>query len=69
MEPITVKRKPCKCPECKGDVYEILYGAPMCSEEDMFKETGKHYVFGGCIITENPSKWACCKCGQEFRKE
>ncbi len=69
MEQIIVKRKPRKCPKCKGDVYEILFGEPICSEKEMFKRTGKHYIFYGCIISDNDPNWACSKCGQEFRKE
>lgn len=65
----TVSRKPRKCPRCGGEVCEILYGKPMCSEEEYFERYGKRVIFGGCCITGDDPEWACLDCQQEFKKK
>lgn len=67
-KPIEVIRKPRKCPRCGGNVYRILYGEPMYSEEEYFEHFGEHVVFGGCCVTDNDSDWACQECYQEYMK-
>ena len=66
MRTIDVIRKPRKCPHCGGEVYKILYGEPICSEEEYFERFGKHVVFGGCCITGNDPEYECVDCGMKF---
>lgn len=68
-EVIEVKRKPRKCPICGGEVFEIIHGMPMCSEEEYYRRYGKRVIFRGCGLRENDPEWACIDCKQEFKKK
>ena len=58
--------KPRKCSKCGGNVYRILYGEPVCCEEEYFERFGEHVVLGGCCITGDDPEWACSECGETF---
>jgi hypothetical protein len=62
--------KPTCCPKCGGEVYELLWGEPMMSEDDYFHLYGKHVIYAGCCIAFGKvPKWQCSKCGERFYEE
>lgn len=63
---ILVKRKPAKCPACKGNVVPIVYGEP--SIELGKKAMRKEIVLGGCIMNEHAANWECVECSTRFCK-
>ena len=65
---IDVLRKPSKCPVCKSEVWDIIYGTGDMTEIEFFLEYGKSAIMGGDIIPRRPPIWACsCGC-KRFRK-
>ena len=65
-EPISVSRKPGKCPHCGGKVVPIIYGDPAPEVMDS-AERGK-VILGGCCLSPDSPDYACSVCGQQFRK-
>lgn len=65
---VKVQTKPRKCPHCGGNVYRILYGEPICCEEEYFERFGEHVIFGGCCVTDNDPEWECIDCHTRFKK-
>lgn len=63
---LLVKRKPAKCPVCKGKVASIVYGEP--SAELGKKAEQGDVVLGGCLITEYSADWMCVDCKTVFVK-
>ena len=52
------------CPRCGGGTaLPILYGMPM---QDDYERLSGRVVFAGCIVPEEPARFACSRCGQEW---
>ena len=66
-EPLSVSRKPAKCPHCGGKVVPVVYGDPTPEVMDS-AERGK-VILGGCCIAPDSPDYACAVCGQWYRKE
>lgn len=65
---INVTRKPSKCPDCGGEVLDIIYGTGDMTEIDFLFEYRKSAIMGGDNIPRRPPIW-CCSCGcKRFRK-
>lgn len=62
-----VKRKPIKCPFCKGRVVPIVYGEPT-PEIDTKVKRGE-VIFGGCIIYQGKPQWQCLDCKTDFLRD
>ena len=59
-KPLTLKKKPQKCPICGGEVWKILYGEPTAEAyETRFKDK---IIYAGCCITEHDPAWQCNNC-------
>lgn len=63
---VWVRRKPVKCPVCKGKVLPVVYGYP--SPKLSRRAQCGEVILGGCIITDHSADWMCCDCQTEFLK-
>lgn len=63
---INVIRKPRKCPFCRSQVVEIIYGEP--TKEDIIAAEKDELRLGGCSMEPNAPDWQCIKCNAQFRK-
>lgn len=61
---VIVRRKPIKCPHCKGKVLPIIYGEPTpeCGE----KAAKGEIILGGCNIYQGLPRWRCQNCNTDF---
>ena len=63
---IKVKRKPRKCPVCRGKVVQIIYGEP--TKEDFIAAQNGRLCLGGITMEPNSPDWQCTQCKELFLK-
>ena len=67
MKIIKTNKRPDKCPECGGEVCDILYGEPTpTAQEEYYEKSNRHLILGGCCIYDGMPDYQCFDCGQQF---
>ncbi|EAR93076.2 hypothetical protein TTHERM_00449210 (macronuclear) [Tetrahymena thermophila SB210] len=54
------------CPICKSkdQVAKVVYGYP--ARQILQQVQRKEVKLGGCMVPENPKKWYCFNCNEQF---
>ena len=68
---INVNNRPDACPQCGGNIVDIIYGEP---NQELYEQSLRNEVIlGGCCVVvdetgnmTNP-EWGCVKCGRQFK--
>ena len=68
---INVNSRPDVCPQCGGNIVDIIYGEP---NQELYEQSLRNEVIlGGCCVVvdetgnmTNP-EWGCVKCGRKFK--
>ena len=61
---VIARRKPIKCPHCKGKVLPVIYGEP--TPEYGEKVARGEIILGGCNIYQGLPRWRCQNCDTDF---
>ena len=66
-----VNSKPNVCPNCDGNIVDIIYGEP---NQELYEQSlRKEVILGGCCVVVDESgnmtnpEWGCVKCGKRFK--